>query len=137
METDDLVQVTLIKALDRVESFEHRREGAFLAYLRKILLNQLRDEIRRATRRRQEPIVEETLVSNEASLVEQAIGSEAMSRYEATLSQLDEHQREAVILRLEFGYSHQEVADAVGLSSPDAARMTVARAVVRLAEAMA
>src|SRR6476660_8945498 len=30
-DTDDLVQVTLIRALDHIETFEMRREGAFLA----------------------------------------------------------------------------------------------------------
>ena len=31
--------MTLIRALDNVENFESRREGAFLAYPRKILMN--------------------------------------------------------------------------------------------------
>jgi DNA-directed RNA polymerase specialized sigma24 family protein len=37
-----------------------------------------------------------------------------------------------VILRLEFGYSHAEIAEALGKPSPDAARMVVARALVTL-----
>ena len=37
-ETDDLVQITLVRALDHIDRFEHRGEGAFLAYLRRILL---------------------------------------------------------------------------------------------------
>src|SRR6476660_6142279 len=45
-ETDGLVQVTWIRALSRAGEFESRREGAFLAYLWRILLNALRDEIR-------------------------------------------------------------------------------------------
>jgi DNA-directed RNA polymerase specialized sigma24 family protein len=48
-ETQDLVQAALIRALDHVEDFESLREGAFLAYLRKILLNNIRMEIRRVT----------------------------------------------------------------------------------------
>ena len=47
-ETDDLVQVTLMRALHRVPTFEHRREGAFLAYLRTILMNIVREEVRRS-----------------------------------------------------------------------------------------
>src|SRR5262245_31483701 len=42
-DTDDLVQVTLMRALKRIEVFEVRREGAFLAYLRSILLNAVRE----------------------------------------------------------------------------------------------
>src|SRR5690606_6265763 len=44
-ETADLVQMTLIKALGRIDEFESRHEGAFLAYLRSALLNALRNEI--------------------------------------------------------------------------------------------
>lgn len=50
-DTQDLVQTTLLKALDRVGDFEPRREGAFLAYLRTILLNEVRGEIRRVASR--------------------------------------------------------------------------------------
>src|SRR5262245_46623761 len=49
-DTEDLVQITFIRALKQVEAFEPRHEGAFLAYLRQILLNAIRDEIRRARR---------------------------------------------------------------------------------------
>ncbi len=47
-DTDDLVQTTLMRALNGVQQFEPRREGAFLAYLRTILLNQLRTAVQRA-----------------------------------------------------------------------------------------
>lgn len=46
-DTDDLVQVTPLRALNAVPHFEPRREGAFLAYLREILLNQLRTALQR------------------------------------------------------------------------------------------
>lgn len=41
-ETADLVQVTLVKALNAVDRFQPRHEGAFLAYLRTALLNVVR-----------------------------------------------------------------------------------------------
>jgi RNA polymerase sigma-70 factor (ECF subfamily) len=44
--------------------------------------------------------------------------------------------REAVILRLEFGFSHREIADAIGSPSANAARMLVSRAVEKLARGM-
>src|SRR5262245_27122749 len=46
-ETDDLVQVTLIRALSHLDTIDVKGEGAFLAYLRRVLLNAIRDEIRR------------------------------------------------------------------------------------------
>ena len=50
LDTDDLVQTTLLRALERVTRFEPRREGAFLAYLRTILMNEIRMALRRVDR---------------------------------------------------------------------------------------
>jgi RNA polymerase sigma-70 factor (ECF subfamily) len=132
VDTDDLVQVTLMKALDRVGSFESRGEGAFLAYMRQILLNAVRDELRRPAPAKE--TVSEEIPDHKQPLVEEAIGRQVVERYEEALAALDERQREAVILRVEFGYDHGEVAEAVGAPSANAARMIVARALVRLAE---
>ncbi len=137
LETDDLVQVALIRALDHLDDFTAMREGAFLAYLRRILLNSVRDELRRTARRGGGAVeVPDTLADASPSLLEHAMGREVMEAYEAALAQLTEEQQEAVILRIEFGYSHQEIADALGRPSENAARMVVARALARLAESM-
>ncbi len=117
IDTDDLVQDTLLRALDRVREFEPRREGSFLAYLRRILVNQIRDQIRRASRRPgHESVVDE--IPDDAAL--------------ATLTD----EEEAVILRIEMGFTHQQVAEALGKPTADSARMFVARALIRLAEVM-
>lgn len=133
-DTDDLVQVCLLRALDHVDEFEYRREGAFLAYLRRILLNSIRDEIRRSARRPTEDVEMATLPSADPSLLEQQIGRETMEAYEGALGRLTEAQQEAVIMRLEFGYSYPQIAEATGRATPNAARMLVARALVQLAE---
>jgi RNA polymerase sigma-70 factor (ECF subfamily) len=135
-DTDDLVQVTLLRALNHVEGFEARREGAFLAYLRTILMNAVRDEIRRATRRPDHLRLEEDDGPQQPSELERLLGRERLQLYERALAELDESDREAVILRLEFGYTHPEVASALGKPSADAARMTVARALVAMAKVM-
>ncbi len=136
VDTDDLVQVSVLRALNQVGRFEPRREGAFLAYLRRILLNAVRDEIRRSARRPGGEEASEDLVDEGAPAVEQVIGRETMEAYEAALAELSDAQQEAVILRIEFGYTFPEIAEATGSPSANAARMTVARALVRLAEAM-
>lgn len=135
-DTDDLVQISLVRALNHLDEFEVRREGAFLAYLRRILLNSLRDEIRRSRRRPGEPIDELELATDAPSLLEQQIGREAMEAYEAALARLTPAQQEAVVMRLEFGYSYPQIADAMGRTTPNAARMLVARALVQLGEDM-
>jgi RNA polymerase sigma-70 factor (ECF subfamily) len=136
VDTDDLVQVTLLRAVDHLGEFEPRHEGAFLAYLRRILINSVRDEIRRAMRGPGRETISEELPDELPSAVEQAIGREAMEAYEAALAALPEAQQEAVILRVEFGYSYPEIAAALGRPSANAVRMMVARALVQLAEVM-
>ena len=49
---------------------------------------------------------------------------------------MTEDQREALIMRTELEYSYEAIAEATGRSSANAARMFVARALVRLAELM-
>lgn len=134
-ETDDLVQISLLRALDYIETFEPRREGAFLAYLRKILLNNIRSEIRRIGRlpHRAGDLEHE---DQRHSVVEEAIGTQMNERYEQALMSLGEQAREAVILRIELGYSYPEIAAATDSPSANAARMMVSRALVELAGLM-
>lgn len=136
VDTDDLVQVTLLRAFQHLGEFEPRREATFLAYLRRILLNSIRDEIRRTTRRPAKMELPEALATDLPSAVEQAIGRETMQTYETALSSLPEEHQEAIILRIELGFSYREIAQALGRPSANAARMMVSRAVVRLAELM-
>jgi len=132
-DTEDLVQDVLLRAFRRIDSFENRGEGAFLAYLRQILLNAVRDEARRSDRRPQPSPLDETLPDTAPSVVEQAIGADRLRRFEEALATLPEEQQQAVILRIEFGYSHARIAEALGKPSTDAARVMVSRALVRLA----
>jgi len=133
-DTDDLVQVTLIRALRNVPTFEARREGAFLAYLRTIMMNAVREEIRRSRALlRREHVVSVGRQPVPCEL-ERLIGRERLAAYERGLLTLAEEQREAVLLRLEFGLSHAEIAEALGKPSANAARMTVARAITALAQ---
>ena len=135
-ETADLVQLTLVRGLKSIDRFESQGEGAFLGYLRQILLNAVRDEIRRASRRPgHDPLPEEQpLPDRGESALEKAIGRERMERYEEALERLEERQKQAVMLRLEFGYSHAQIAEAIDAPSANAARMVTSRALLRLTE---
>lgn len=134
VETDDLVQVTLLRTLDHMHEFETRREGAFVAYLRRALMNTLRNEIRRASYRVAEPIDDN--LADRTSLIEQMMGKEIVDAYETGLARMPETLQEAVILKLEFGYGYREIAEAIGSPSADAARMLVSRALLKLSRAM-
>lgn len=135
IETSDLVQVTLVRALNHLDTFEPRREGAFLAYLRQTLMNQLRNEIRRSARDPEQNLPEDP-PDDRASLLEELVDREVLDAYESGLAALPETMQEAVILSLEFGFSHREVAEAIGSPSANAARMMVSRALVKLSQVM-
>ncbi len=135
-DTGDLVQVTLLRALNHLHEFDCRREGAFLSYLRRGLLNAVRDQVRRAAVRQPAGVEPEALAAAEPSPLEQVVGRDLIESYEAALSRLPEEQQEAVMMRLEFGMDWPAIAAALGRPSPNAARMLVSRALARLAEDM-
>jgi RNA polymerase sigma-70 factor (ECF subfamily) len=136
MDTGDLVQLTVIRALNHMEDFESRRQGAFLSYLRTILLNQIRDQARRVARAPGRESLPDELHDPAPSPLEVLMGRETLERYETALARLTPDQREAVVMRVEMGFTYAEIAEALGGPSANAARMLVTRALVRMAEAM-
>jgi RNA polymerase sigma-70 factor (ECF subfamily) len=135
-DTDDLVQDTLLQTFKRIEDFEPRGVGALRAYLRQAVLNRIRNELRRKGRQPEATDLDDIEVESLESPLEQAIGREAVERYEAALDRLTPDEREAIIARVEMGYSYEELAEALGKPTPDAARKAARRALVRLAEEM-
>lgn len=135
-DTQDLVQETLFQTFRRIERFEIRGEGALLAYLRQAILNRVREELRRAKRRPGRADLDLRIEDEGRSPLTAAIGTEALERYERALATLRPEEQEAVVARIEFGYTNEEIARLLNKPSANAARMTVARAIVRLARAM-
>lgn len=137
VDTDDLVQDTLMNTLRHLDTFEPRGEGALQFYLRQALRNRIADEVRKVGRRpKQVADVPETQQALDPSPLEQAIGHEALAAYDRALDALQDHEREAVIARVELGQSYEEIARTTGKPTPDAARMAVSRALLRLAREM-
>ena len=129
VETEDLVQETLLAVHRKMDTIEAAHPGAFWLYLRRTIQRRLANAGRDATRRPSADVDAEKL----------DLPSDAdpdLFDYERALAKLSDEQRAIVILRLEFGLSHQESATALGLPSADAARMRTARAVATLAEYM-
>lgn len=135
-DTDDLVQITLVRVLKQLERFEPRHEGAFLAYLRRILINAMRNEIARAATRGKQEEVGEALPDPGPSPLESALGRDLLDRYEAAFAMLGEEQQEAVFMRVEMGLGYEAIAEAMEKNSANTARMIVARAVAQLAAMM-
>ena len=135
-DTDDLVQDTLLQTFKRIDAFEPRRVGALQAYLRQAVLNRLRDELRRKGRQPPAVDLDGVDVAGGESPLEEAIGREAVERYEQALHRLKPEDREAIIGRVELGLDYDDLAEALGKPTADAARKAAQRALVRLAEEM-
>jgi RNA polymerase sigma factor (sigma-70 family) len=136
LDTDDLVQDTLLRTLKHLKGFVPRNDGSFLAYLRKTLLNQIKDQVRRAGRRPRTEALKDVFPEENPSPLEASIGKQDLARYDAAMLKLSSVQQEAVMLRLELGFTYEEIARALGAPSANAARMTVARALLRLVEVL-
>jgi RNA polymerase sigma-70 factor (ECF subfamily) len=135
-DTEDLLQETLTQTLKQLPRIDLKDEGALHAYLRQAVLNRIRNELRRASRHPSRTDLDLSMTDGGASPLETAIGSQRLERYEEALGSLTVSDREAIIGRVELGLSFQELARAMGKPSPNAARVAVARALVRLARRM-
>lgn len=136
-DTEDLVQTTLLRALRHLDDFKTSGSGAFLAYLRQALLNEVRHEIRSQRRHGGAHVAVDDieLIDESKSAVELLVDEQRLRAYENALASLSRRQQELVVLRIEFGLSYQEIALDIG-GSTDAVRMTVTRALQRMAEAI-
>ena len=135
-DTHDIVQDALLQTFRHLEGFEYRGEGALHAYLRQAVINRIREELRRRGRRGERESLDPLMEADGPSPLEAAIGRETLDRYEDALARLSVEDREAIIARFELGLSHREIAEALGKPSEDAARMSVARALMRLVKEM-
>jgi RNA polymerase sigma-70 factor (ECF subfamily) len=133
-DTTDLVQDTVLATLRRLEKFEARHQGALQAFLRKAVMNRIRDIIRQSRRRGIPAELPDNLIDEHTSPLEHAIGAENLARYEAALERLRPEDQEAIVSRLELQYSYEELIIVLGKPTADAARVAVMRAMKRLVE---
>jgi RNA polymerase sigma factor (sigma-70 family) len=131
-ETADLIQLTLLRASSHLDGFDPRHPGAFSGWLRQIFRNLVLDELRRSAARGGRTARIE-LDDDVVQEVAGNVGADSLASYQGALEALPPDLREAVILSLEFGLSHEELATAIGAPSANAARMRVARALAQLA----
>ena len=131
------MQETLLQTFKRIDRFEVRGDGALQAYLRQGILNRIRDECRKAGRR--PPAAELDSQAPDSGVNRRSRKRSAGRRSIATseaLQRLRPEDREAIIARVEMGFTHEEIATLIGKPSANAARMALERALVRLASEM-
>lgn len=136
IDTGDLVQETALKAYSNLGTFEPRHKGALFGYLRRALLNRIRDQFRNASRRGTPSELDEDSPDMGASPLDSAIDEEDHRRYAAAMQKLRENDRLAIVGRVELGYSYEQLALILGKPTPEAARLAVRRALLRLKDAL-
>lgn len=128
MDTQDMVQDTMIHAFKSIENIQAKRPGAFFSYLRTTFINQIKQELRK-----NKPFqLSITQFSNDQKLTyENDINT--IVDYDNALKKLSAQEKEAIILRLEFGFTYKEIADFIEKPSENSTRMYITRALIKLA----
>jgi RNA polymerase sigma-70 factor (ECF subfamily) len=131
MDTQDMVQDTMMKAFKSIDGVKAQRPGAFLNYLRSIFINQIKQELRR-----NKPFLKSiTQFSNDQKLsYEKDINT--LIDYDHALEKVSDEEKEAIILRLEFGFCYSEIAQLLEKPSANSTRMFITRALIKLAKHM-
>jgi RNA polymerase sigma-70 factor (ECF subfamily) len=132
-DTADLVQEVAISALSGLHRFEPRHPGALQAYLRRSVVNRIRDEVRKLARRPVPVALSESLPCDAPSPFERAVTAEAYDRYHRGMAVLRPKDRSLIAARVELQLTLTEIAERFAFPSTDAARVAVRRAVERLA----
>ncbi len=139
LDTSDVVQEVLGYTFARLDWFESKRASSLRAYLRRVTENRIRDELRRATRRRHAIAPEQRVRMSEdgAPQLRRLVDDDAWRRYVDGLQRLTSRDRRLIAGRVELGYNYRQLALAERMPSPDAARMALRRALIRLGDVMA
>ena len=98
-DTHDLVQDTLLNTFKSIGTFEPRREGAFLVYLRQVLKNRIVDVLRSVNARPVTAPLDEFEHPHRRIAARDAIRQEKFERYDRALTRLTEEEREAIVGR--------------------------------------
>jgi RNA polymerase sigma-70 factor (ECF subfamily) len=135
-DTADIVQDAVLHTYKRLRWFEPERDGALLGYLRRALMNRVRDQFRQVARHPRLAPLDPRLRDREQSPLERAVHEQTRERYLLALKHLRPEDRNIIIARLEMGYSYEQLALVVGKPTAEAARLAVRRALFRLAREM-
>jgi RNA polymerase sigma-70 factor (ECF subfamily) len=132
-ETADLVQITWTRVIDKLDAIDASEPGAFFAYLRAVLINAIRESLRREANT---PVAAGGDLADKAAAVVAAANVDLTDwiAYEQSLAALAPDHRGLVLMRYEFGMSFAEIAAELG-ETPDGVRMKLNRAIARMAQA--
>jgi RNA polymerase sigma factor (sigma-70 family) len=134
-EPQDVVQDVLVSAAARLEYIWCDNEGALLSYLLRSVRHRVVDVIRRSSRRPQALAPLHDVPAADPSPLDAVMRAQDGVRLRRALTQLASRDRRAVMLRLRH-HSYAEIAARIDSPTANAARVTVRRAVERLARTL-
>jgi RNA polymerase sigma-70 factor (ECF subfamily) len=145
----DLVQTVCREALANLDGYEWRGEGTFRHWLFSLAMNKLRNRADHYAAARRDvgrtvpgegtasqPGILAAAAARDGTPSQQAIGREAVAKFETCLDGLPELDREVILLARVVGLSHLEIAAELGIAE-GAVRTRLSRALARLATLMA
>jgi RNA polymerase sigma-70 factor (ECF subfamily) len=135
-DVDDMVQLTFLRALRRYCEFKNREGSDFQHYLRRILINLTRDELRTAKRAWDGVEPDAVAESVQPSSLDLLLGQDKVRDFRRAVATLPPRSRAALLARLEHGRSYSEIATDLAAPGPGAARAIVGRAVERVMKEM-
>jgi RNA polymerase sigma factor (sigma-70 family) len=136
LETDDVVQDALICIVRRIPQFVWRHPGGLLAYLSRVIRNRIIDAKRKAARHGEWVELPEHCVAEIASPLQRVVDKEELRRYRLALLRLKRRDRQLIVMRVEQQLPYQEIGARLRMSSTNAARVAVVRAMARLVAAL-
>jgi RNA polymerase sigma factor (sigma-70 family) len=136
IETQDIVLQAVQKGLSRLNEFDHRHQGALIAYMRRILKNLIIDHWRASARKGVPVPLDEEQAAPSRTPLENVLDHEQIELYEKALERVRSRDAELVRLRIDEQLGYAEIAVHLGLPTENAARIAVKRAVLRVAHEM-
>lgn len=140
-DSEDAVQDALLKALSKLDHFEYRGEGSFLAWLLRCAENEVLQRLRSLAAQKRD--VERLHALGQSRVPEPAAGiaspsqvagaNELEERVRAGLEALPEREREVIFLRRYLALENEEIRVELGLPTEGAVRALLSRAQARLA----
>ncbi len=140
IESRDILQLTLLKAFERIAEFRGSETASLVGWLARIAENEIHDQAAFHRRQRRdadcelpldEALGDAGLAARVRSATSRLILDDEIRRLEQALEALDARYREIILLRRFEELSFTEIGRRLG-KSPDAARMLFSRAMAAL-----
>ena len=134
VDTSDVVNDALCRTFVRLESFESNRASALRAYLQRAVENRIHDQLRRAQRRSNTSIPDDAawVTGSGRSRRDRLFDEKGWREYRDGLGRLTARERRLIVGRVEMGCGYRQLAFLEGMSSADAARKALGRAMRKL-----